>query len=104
MKINVDIEPEWHEVLAEVFEDKQFEKLAEFVRSQYISEKIFPRPENIFKAFWLTPFSKVKVVILDRIRIMEMAKRTAYVFLCLTAYRCRPLYRISTRKLKVIWV
>ena len=66
MKINVDIEPEWHEVLAEVFEDKQFEKLAEFVRSQYISEKIFPRPENIFKAFWLTPFSKVKVVILGQ--------------------------------------
>jgi len=66
MEKNVKIEPEWAEALHDVFKTEQFKTLADFVRSEYMSKKIFPKPENIFKAFWLTPFSKVKVVILGQ--------------------------------------
>ena len=66
MEKNVKIEPEWAEALHDVFKTEQFKTLADFVRSEYMSKKIFPNPENIFKAFWLTPFSKVKVVILGQ--------------------------------------
>ena len=66
MEKKVNIEPEWAEVLSEFFKTEQFKQLADFVRGEYLNNKIFPKPENIFKAFWLTPFSKVKVVILGQ--------------------------------------
>lgn len=66
MERNVNIEPEWAEALRGVFADEQFKQLADFVRSEYMTKKIFPLPENVFKAFWLTPFSQVKVVILGQ--------------------------------------
>lgn len=66
MPKKVDIEPEWHEALEGIFSGENFLGLADFVRSEYKSKKVFPRPENVFKAFWLTPFSKVKVVILGQ--------------------------------------
>ena len=64
--MNVEIEAEWAKALHDVFKDEQFEKLTAFVKSEYLCKKIFPEPENIFKAFWLTPFSKIKVVILGQ--------------------------------------
>jgi uracil-DNA glycosylase len=62
----IDIESEWKEALKEHFETKTFIALSEFVKKEYLSKKVFPEPKNIFKAFSLTPFSKVKVVILGQ--------------------------------------
>lgn len=66
MTKKVDIEPEWLKALGGVFSTKQFAELTDFVRSEYQTKKIFPKPADIFKAFWLTPFSQVKVVILGQ--------------------------------------
>lgn len=66
MSNEVKIEPEWKEVLNEYFDKQEFKDLTEFVRREYLTKKIFPEPANIFKAFWETPFSKVKVVILGQ--------------------------------------
>ena len=66
MSKEVIVEPEWHKALSDVFASDQFIKLADFVRTEYQTKKVFPRPENIFKAFWLTPFYQVKVVILGQ--------------------------------------
>lgn len=63
---NVKIEKEWGIVLADYFKTDKFKKLADFVRQEYKSKKIYPAPENLFAAFSLTPFSKVKVVILGQ--------------------------------------
>ncbi len=63
---NVKIEAEWQKVLADYFDTADFKELASFVRQEYLSKKVYPQPENIFKAFYLTPFSKVKVVILGQ--------------------------------------
>lgn len=62
----VKIEKEWGVVLADYFETDKFKKLADFVREEYKNKKIYPKPENLFAAFSLTPFSKVKVVILGQ--------------------------------------
>lgn len=62
----VKIEPEWGIALADYFKTDKFKNLADFVRQEYQSKKVYPNPENIFAAFTLTPFSKVKVVILGQ--------------------------------------
>ncbi|MFA6548127.1 MAG: uracil-DNA glycosylase [Candidatus Magasanikbacteria bacterium] len=62
----VDIEPEWATILANYFSSERFQKLADFVREEYVKKSIYPKPQDIFKAFWLTPFSNVQVVILGQ--------------------------------------
>jgi uracil-DNA glycosylase len=66
MKKEVVIEPEWKEILQDFFETETFLSLTDFVRHQYTNKKIFPPPKDMFRAFSLTPFSKVKVVILGQ--------------------------------------
>ena len=66
MQKPVKIEPEWKEALAEYFTRPEFSALADFVRQEYQTKKIFPPPADVFRAFYVTPFSKVKVVILGQ--------------------------------------
>ena len=66
LKPMVKIEPEWAAALEDYFKTPEFSRLADFVRQEYISKKIYPRPEDIFRAFELTPFSQVKVVVLGQ--------------------------------------
>ena len=56
----------WKEKLADEFEQSYFKELTEFVRGEYTSQTIYPEPKNIFRAFDLTPFDNVKVVILGQ--------------------------------------
>ena len=66
MASQVKIEASWAEQLGSYFESEKFQSLSDFIRSEYLSKTVYPKPENIFKAFWLTPFSEVKVVILGQ--------------------------------------
>jgi uracil-DNA glycosylase len=65
---NIKINPEWAEILKDYFETNNWKDLSNFVRGEYLNKdkKIFPEAKNVFKAFDLTPFSKVKVVILGQ--------------------------------------
>lgn len=63
---SVRIEPSWKKALAEEFDKTYFKELATFVKEQYKSVTIFPRPKDIFRAFDLCPFDQVKVVILGQ--------------------------------------
>ncbi|MDP3661681.1 MAG: uracil-DNA glycosylase [bacterium] len=62
----VKIEQSWKNALIEEFEKPYFKELAEFVRSEYLSAKIFPPPAFIFHAFALCPFDATKVVLLGQ--------------------------------------
>ncbi|MEI8339198.1 MAG: uracil-DNA glycosylase [bacterium] len=62
----VNIEPEWKAALGRYFDTPEFKTLADFVREEYKQKKVFPKPADVFRAFWLTPFSQVKVVILGQ--------------------------------------
>ncbi|MFA6000221.1 MAG: uracil-DNA glycosylase [Candidatus Paceibacterota bacterium] len=66
MNKEVNIEPSWKEVMRDYFDTGNFRKLSDFVRAEYVNKKIYPKPQDVFKAFSLTPFDKVKVVILGQ--------------------------------------
>jgi uracil-DNA glycosylase len=66
MTNKVNIEPEWQKELYGILNTKQFEETLDFVRTEYLTKQIFPQAADIFRAFWLTPFSQVKVVILGQ--------------------------------------
>jgi uracil-DNA glycosylase len=66
MNKEVVIEESWKKELKDFFETETFNALSSFVKDEYLSKKVFPTPRNIFRAFSLTPFSKVKVVILGQ--------------------------------------
>lgn len=62
----VKIHPSWQKVLSEEFEKKYFENLTQFVKKEYSAKTIYPEGKNIFRAFELCPFDKVKVVIIGQ--------------------------------------
>ncbi len=62
----VHIEPSWKEHLSDEFSKEYFDKLRTFVRDEYKNQTVYPSPKNIFRAFDLCPFDKVKVVILGQ--------------------------------------
>lgn len=66
MSKGVDIEEGWGKALQAFFETDAWERLSSFVREEYKNKKVYPEPKNIFKAFWLTPFDEVQVVILGQ--------------------------------------
>lgn len=64
--MEVKIEPSWREKLAAEFEQPYFAELTAFVKKEYQEGKVYPPPRDIFRAFDLCPFEKVKVVILGQ--------------------------------------
>jgi len=64
--MNVKIHPSWHERLKEEFEKPYFTELTAFVKKEYQGETVYPPPKYIFRAFDLTPFDEVRVVILGQ--------------------------------------
>lgn len=64
--MTVRIDPSWHQALASEFEKPYWHTLTDFVRSEYAMKSCFPAPKNIFRAFDMTPFDRVRVVILGQ--------------------------------------
>lgn len=65
--MNVQIENSWKEVLRDEFDKPYFERLVAFLHAEKAAGKvIYPPGNRIFKAFELTPFDAVKVVILGQ--------------------------------------
>ena len=66
MALDVKIEQSWKAILQEEFDKPYFAELTEFVRAEYKSYRIYPPGSQIFNAFNLCPFDKVKVVIIGQ--------------------------------------
>jgi len=64
--MEVKIEKSWKEALAPEFEADYFAALTDFVKKEYKSNTVYPPAKFIFRAFELTPFDKVRVVILGQ--------------------------------------
>lgn len=62
----VNIGNDWDDVLKDDFSGENYAKIREFLKSEYSAHTIYPSMYDIFNAFKLTPFSKVKVVILGQ--------------------------------------
>jgi uracil-DNA glycosylase len=65
--MEVKIEDSWKEVLKEEFDKPYFQEIVRFLHQEKEAGKtIYPRGSHIFKAFEMTPFPKVRVVILGQ--------------------------------------
>jgi len=64
--MDVKIEQNWKKILESEFSKAYFEQLTKFVKEEYKKGVVYPAPKNIFRAFDLCPFDKVKVVILGQ--------------------------------------
>ena len=65
--MDVRIEPSWKEVLKEEFNKPYFRQITDHIKTEKQQGKtIYPSGKNIFRAFDITPFDKVKVVILGQ--------------------------------------
>jgi uracil-DNA glycosylase len=65
-KIEPKIHESWKKILSTEFKSDYFSELKSFLIIEKQQHRIFPISENIFRAFDLTPFNKVKVVILGQ--------------------------------------
>lgn len=63
---DVKIEASWKKALEEEFGKQYFKSLRAFVKAEYQNAIVYPPPKHIFRAFELTPFDKVEVVILGQ--------------------------------------
>lgn len=66
MAIKVNIDPSWAAQLDGEFAKPYFMLLTDFVKQAYQKKTVYPAGRNIFRAFDLCPFDKVKVVILGQ--------------------------------------
>ncbi len=57
---------EWQKALSGEFSKEYYRKLYLFIREQYSKVTVYPKSEDIFTAFHLTPLEKVKVVIIGQ--------------------------------------
>jgi uracil-DNA glycosylase len=64
--MNVKIHDSWKAQLDYEFEQDYFVKLVKFLKKEYSKKTIYPKGGQIFTAFNLCPFDKVKVVILGQ--------------------------------------
>ena len=64
--MQVSIQQEWQKALQAEFAAPYFAGLVSSVKQEYTKGPVFPLPKDIFRAFDLTPLSKVKVVILGQ--------------------------------------
>lgn len=63
----IELEPGWLEVLSEEFGKDYMVQLRQFLNNEKdAGNKIYPKETDVFNAFWKTPFSDLKVVILGQ--------------------------------------
>lgn len=60
------ISSDWNEILKDEFEQEYFNELNNFLDEEYASATVYPPKDEIFSAYNVTPYSKVKVVIIGQ--------------------------------------
>lgn len=66
MRIKEMIPDDWFILLEDETKKEYFKSLEKFVDSEYKETQIYPSKENIFKALELTPYNKLKIIILGQ--------------------------------------
>jgi len=64
--MDVRIDASWKTHLQSEFDKPYFRELTDYVRGEYARGTVYPAGRNIFNAFDLCPFDKVKVVIIGQ--------------------------------------
>lgn len=78
--MNVRIEESWRQVLQPEFDKPYFELLTQFVRQAYRTRQCFPPAAQIFRAFDICPFDRVRVVIIGQDPYHELGQAQGLCF------------------------
>lgn len=62
----VDFKNDWNEILSDIIKSPRYESIRTFLKKEYSEREIYPPMNDIFRAFYLTPYSSVKAVILGQ--------------------------------------
>ena len=57
---------DWLDAISDEFKKPYYKELYQFVKDEYSKCTVYPKSEDIFNAFHLTPLSQVKVVIIGQ--------------------------------------
>ena len=60
------LDPSWCNILDPIFSQPYFKTLCNFVHSEYEKYEVYPPKTQVFRAFQLCPFDKLKVVIIGQ--------------------------------------
>lgn len=60
------LENDWNDIIGEEFQKEYYKKLRAVLKQEYSTQKIFPKPEEIFNALKYTCYKDVKVVIIGQ--------------------------------------
>ena len=64
--MEVNIAPSWKKRLQPEFEKAYFKELAQFVKSEYANQIVYPKAKEIFNAFESCSFDETKIVIIGQ--------------------------------------
>jgi uracil-DNA glycosylase len=56
----------WDAVLTKQFDSGYFKELSDFLEAEYKNNTVYPKIDDVFNCFKLTPYESVKVVILGQ--------------------------------------
>lgn len=57
---------DWHETLLPIIETEYFTELLKKLETEYRTHRCYPPSDEVFRAFYLTPFKDVKLVFLGQ--------------------------------------
>ena len=78
--MDIKIGNDWDQILASYFNSNTFKQLNEKMDELYLKETIFPKQEDLFRAFKLTSFEDTKVVILGQDPYHDIGQATGLAF------------------------
>lgn len=64
--IDINIGNSWDDILKDIFESEKIKNLIKILNTEYEKYRIFPHEKDIFNSLKLTPYEKVKIVILGQ--------------------------------------
>jgi len=64
--VSIPVENDWKPILKEATESESYKNLRRFLVDEYNNQTIYPKMNNIWKAFEWTPYNEVKAVILGQ--------------------------------------
>ena len=64
--MKVKIENSWKHELKKIFDSRFFYTITKAIKKEYKSNEVYPKGSDIFNAFNLCPFDKLKVVIIGQ--------------------------------------
>ena len=64
--MKVKLNNDWDNILKDLFKKSETQKLFDFIKNERKQKTIFPKENDLFKAFELCPFKKTKIVIIGQ--------------------------------------